>query len=72
MYKIYSKIFSSKDIVLNYVNQNDTLLLNEKEIIKKISKYKPNLLLLANPNSPTGTLINKKEIIRIIKVAKEK
>ena len=52
MYKIYSKIFSSKDIVLNYVNQNDTLLLNEKEIIKKISKYKPNLLLLANPNSP--------------------
>ena len=71
MYKIYSKIFSSKDIVLNYVNQNDTLLLNEKEIIKKISKYKPNLLLLANPNSPTGTLMNKKEIIRIIKVARK-
>ena len=71
MYKIYSKIFSTKDIVINYKKKNDEPEIKQDEIIKKIKKFKPNLLLLANPNSPTGTLLNKKEIINIIKVAKK-
>ena len=71
MYEIYSKIFSSTDIVINYKKKDNEPVLNKNEIIKKIKKYKPSLLLLANPNSPTGTLINKKEIINIIKVAKK-
>ena len=60
MYKIYSKIFSSKDIVINYKKDNEPVL-SKNEIIKKIKRYKPNLLLLANPNSPTGTIIKKKK-----------
>ena len=71
MYKIYSKIFSTKDIVINYKKKDDQPELNQDEIVEKIKKFKPNLLLLANPNSPTGTLINKKEMIDIIKVAKK-
>ena len=71
MYKIYSKIFSSKDIVINYKKKDNEPVLSKNEIIKKIKRYKPNLLLLANPNSPTGTIIKKKEIINIIKVAKK-
>ena len=66
----YSKIFSTKDVVINY-KKNDEPELSQDEITEKLKKFKPNLLLLANPNSPTGTLINKKEIINIIKVAKK-
>ncbi len=69
MYKIYSKIYSSKDIVMNYKKKIDEPNLNYNQIIEKIKKFKPNLLLLANPNSPTGTIINKKKMLNIIKTA---
>ena len=40
-------------------------------VIQKIKKFKPDLILLANPNSPTGTLINSKQLENIIKIARD-
>ncbi len=70
MYKIYSKLYSTRDIVVDYKNINGEPNLNLLLVIKKIKKFKPNLILLANPNSPTGTLINSKQLENIIKIAK--
>ncbi len=70
MYKIYSKLYASKDIVIDYKNINGEPSINISQIIKKIKKYKPNLILLANPNSPTGTLFNSIQLNYLIKVAK--
>ena len=70
MYKIYSKLYSTKDIVVDYKNIKGEPNLNLLLVIQKIKKFKPNLILLANPNSPTGTLINSKQLENIIKIAK--
>ncbi len=69
MYKIYSKIYSTRDIVLNYKKEMDKPELDYQLINKKIKKFKPDLLLLANPNSPTGTIFNKKKMLDLIKTA---
>ena len=71
MYKIYSKLYSTKDIVINYKNINGEPNLNLNLVIQKIKKFKPDLILLANPNSPTGTLINSKQLENIIKIARD-
>ena len=70
MYKIYSKLYSTRDIVVDYKNIKGEPNLNLLLVIQKIKKFKPNLILLANPNSPTGTLINSKQLENIIKIAK--
>ncbi len=72
MYKIYSKLYSSKEFVINYKKSNIEPKLDQSEILKKIKTYKIDLILLANPNSPTGTILNKKDLLKIIKEANKK
>lgn len=67
MVNIYSRIFQAKQFKVSY---NENLKLNIKEIYKHLKK-KVSLLILANPNSPTGTLIDKSNIIKILKLAKK-
>ena len=38
---------------------------------EKISKYKPKLVFICNPNNPTGTLLSAQEIINIANINKE-
>ncbi len=70
MYKIYSKLYSQKECVINYKKTETEPRLDHSEIIKKIRLFKPHLILLANPNSPTGTIFKKKDLTEIIKVSK--
>ena len=69
MYKIYSKIYSTKEIVINFKKKIDKPEIDYNQIIIKIQKLKPDLLLIANPNSPTGTIINKKKMLGLIRTA---
>ncbi len=41
-----------------------------EEMINAIKKYNPKLILICNPNNPTGSFIEKKDIIRIIEATK--
>ena len=66
MVDIYAKIFQAKQFKINY---DENLKLNVEDIYKYLNK-KVSLLILANPNSPTGTIINKRTIIKIPKSKK--
>ena len=62
MYRIYAKIAGAKVI---YSKENN-FKISVPEILKKVSK-KTKIVFLANPNNPTGTYLEKKELIKLRK-----
>jgi len=66
MFRFYGELAGAKIIEVLY---NNDLSFPTEKIIKKINK-KTKIVVLVNPNSPTGTEIPKKDIIKIIKKAK--
>ena len=67
MVDIYCKIFKTKQIKIGY---DKKLQLKLTDIYRSIDKNTC-LIVLANPNSPTGTLIKKSDLIKIINKAKK-
>ena len=68
MVNIYSKTHGLRQIKINY---DKNLNLNLDDIFKKLNNS-ISLIILANPNSPTGTLINRTDIIQILEKTKNK
>lgn len=66
MVDVYAKLFGAKQIKIKF---NKKLELNTSELIKKINS-KTKLIIIANPNSPTGTVIENKKLINILRKAK--
>jgi len=62
MYRIYSKIVNAK---VKYAKEKN-FKVNVLEIIKKVSK-KTKVVFLANPNNPTGTYLNRSELLNLRK-----
>ncbi len=62
MYRIYAQIAGAKVI---YSKENN-FKISVSEILKKISN-KTKIVFLANPNNPTGTYLEKNELIRLRK-----
>ena len=62
MYRIYSQIIGAKVIFSKEKNFKVSL----SEIIKKVTK-KTKIVFIANPNNPTGTYMNKKELLELRK-----
>lgn len=67
MYPVYSQIFGANVTLFEYCNINGLPTLNTDLLIKKIKKIKPKLVCLPNPDSPTGTIVEKKIIYEILK-----
>ena len=67
MVDVYAKIFGTNQIKIEY---DKNLKLNYLKILKSINKN-INMIMLANPNSPTGTIIDIDKIIQIIQKAKK-
>ncbi len=65
MYYIYAQIYRAKVIEVNY---DEKLQLDVSQIINSLNQ-KVKLVVIANPNSPTGTIIEQKDLLKIIKVA---
>ena len=62
MYKIYSKIVGAKVVF----SKENHFKISVDEIIKKINRN-TKIVFLANPNNPTGTYLDKKELINLRK-----
>ena len=60
MYRIYSKNVGAKVL---YAKENNYKV-STSEIIKKVSK-KTKIVFLANPNNPTGTYLEKNELLKL-------
>tara|TARA_B100000989_G_scaffold298400_1_gene287516 strand:- start:9185 stop:10246 length:1062 start_codon:yes stop_codon:yes gene_type:complete len=71
MYSIYCKIFRVKNILLNYQYKKNGPYLDVEKFILKIKKNRPKLVCIPNPDSPTGQVISKKNLERIIKIAQK-
>ncbi len=62
IYRIYSKIYGAK---IRYAKEkNFTASINN--ILSKVNK-KTKIVFLANPNNPTGTIISKKDLVKLRK-----
>jgi histidinol-phosphate aminotransferase len=62
MYRIYAKIVGAKVIFSKEKNYKVSV----SEILKKVYK-KTKIVFIANPNNPTGTYLEKKELIELRK-----
>ena len=62
IYRIYSKVYGAKIKYAKEINYRISI----NNILSKVTK-KTKIVFLANPNNPTGTIINKKELIRLRK-----
>ena len=67
MYRIYAKIIGAKIVFAKEKN----FKVYVEQIIKKVSK-KTKIVFLANPNNPTGTYINKSELLELRKKLNKK
>ena len=68
MVNIYSKIFQANQLKVGY---DKNLNLDLKKFFIFLKKN-ISLIIIANPNSPTGTIIDKKNLIRILSAARRK
>lgn len=66
MFYVYTKMFQGNLIAINY---KEDLSLSAEDVIKVIYEHKPKLICIANPNSPTGTILPPDGINKIIDVA---
>ena len=62
MYRIYAKIVGAKIVF----SKEKNFKVSVSEIIKKVTK-KTKIVFIANPNNPTGTYLEKKELIELRK-----
>ncbi|GAG08939.1 unnamed protein product, partial [marine sediment metagenome] len=67
MFRFYAQVAGAKISEILYKNN---LEFPTKKVLNKISK-KTKLIVLCNPNNPTGTQIDKKDIIKILEKAKD-
>lgn len=64
MYSIYAKIFDTKYMG---AESEENFVINPDKIINAIKENDPKVTIICNPNNPTGSMIKKDDVIRIIK-----
>ncbi len=57
MYSIYSQINGSKFIG---VESDENLVINIDSVIEKVKENNPKIVIVCNPNNPTGTILKRK------------
>lgn len=64
MYSIYAKIFDTK--YMGSESEGD-FVIDADKVINSIKENNPKVTIICNPNNPTGSVIKKDDVIRIIK-----
>ena len=68
MYWVYSNVYQAEILKLQF---EDDLNFNAENFIDLINTKKPRITIIANPNMPTGTLINQETLEKIIEATKQ-
>lgn len=68
MFYVYTDMFQARLVEIRY---KEGLTLSTEDILKVLHKDKPKLICIANPNSPTGTIIPQGDLKNIVGVAGE-
>lgn len=63
MYSIYSQINGSKFIG---VESDENLVINIDDVIEKVKENNPKIVIVCNPNNPTGTILKREDIIKLL------
>lgn len=72
MYEVYCKMYQAKYKFFNYSIINNKIDLDFSNLIKTIAIFKPKLLCLASPDSPTGFSYDKEKIDKILELSQKK
>ena len=67
MYPVYSKMFGAEVHELVYRQSKSGPEIDSSDIIAAVRSFRPKLLCLPNPDSPTGTVIEENEILEILR-----
>jgi len=68
MYPVYSQMFGANTIKSEYSVSDGRPFLNVESILESISKYRPKIVCIPNPDSPTGTILIPEDLRRILLV----
>ena len=71
MYPVYAKVFGATAHELSYDSTSLGPNLNVSKIIQAVKTFKPKLLCLPNPDSPTGTVLAESELVEVLKVCED-
>jgi histidinol-phosphate aminotransferase len=66
MFYVYTNMFQGQLIEIRY---KEGLSLSAEDILKVLREQKPKLICIANPNSPTGTVLPQEDLNNIVDVA---
>jgi histidinol-phosphate aminotransferase len=71
LFESYSKRMGATSISIELKEENNFMWVddNYKQFSDLLSKYKPKVVLLSNPNNPTGQIISEEKLIEMIELA---
>jgi histidinol-phosphate aminotransferase len=71
MYRFFSELAGARIITLRYDDEMNFPVADVVEKLRGSSSTRPRVLFIANPNNPTGTLVQPKDLRRILRAASE-
>lgn len=71
MYGVYSKMFGADSHTVSYRLVDGCPYLDSTDFIDAIAREKPKLVVLSNPDNPTGFAFNSDELLSIVEAAGE-
>jgi histidinol-phosphate aminotransferase len=69
MYPVYGRMYGAKTATLDYQSSTDGPTLSVDTVLKGIIEFRPKVVCLPNPDSPTGTVFEAAALRRIIEAA---
>jgi len=71
MYSVYCQLKGAVEKSLDYQRIDNVWILDMKVLIESISELKPKLVCVPNPDSPTGSIIEKEQIFRLLEISEK-
>lgn len=71
MYEIYGSMYGANLIKYDYLITENGPKLDFTAFLDSIKKVKPKIIFIANPDSPTGTVVQESKLLELIKLASD-